>query len=280
MPAPSKEFLLAALRRSERKDENGRTEMGWRSPEGRVFGIRKRAEGLHLFEYVPSGRMALEGSSGENLYVDWEGHEEAKRNPNGYMAAARNAGHDPETFVMFGSGYNAYTLYFKSLEEVAEAIVAAVEANVVHDDVDRAKLADREFRRALRRRSEQERIAYGLQRSEEHRRAVSEAHGFFKGLHSMLGPLPKETRDEIMSFMNSPSVETWGRVANYVIKGLGTTMWSAWVAVDRSAPRSVDTKEGWTTFPDPEIMRHAMIQVGSADPAEEDAGWMYRGPRR
>jgi hypothetical protein len=83
-----------------------------------------------------------------------------------------------------------------------------------------------------------------------------------------------------MSFMNAPSVETWSMVANYVIKGIGMTMWSAWLQVDSSAPRSIGLEEGWTTFPDPDVMRRAMIAVGSADPVDEDAGWMYRGPRR
>lgn len=279
MPAPSQEFLIAALKRSARETD-GRSEMGWRSADGRVFGVLIGEKGMHLHEFNPNGRMVLEGADGESIYVDWERHSESYGDPNGYMAAAKAAGHDPETFVMVSSGRNEYTLYFRSLEEVAEAIRSAVEGNMRHDDVDRAKLADREFRRELRRRGERDRIAYGLQRSEDHRRAVSESHGFFKGLHSMLGPLPKETRDDIMSFMNSPSPETWGRVANYVIKGLGTTMWSAWVQVDRDAPRTKGVDGEWETFPTPELMRRAMIEIGSSDPAEEDAGWMYRGPRR
>lgn len=279
MPAPSREFLIAALKRSAR-DADGEAEMGWRSVDGRAFGVSVGPKGMHLYEFSPNGRMVLEGENGESVYTDWEGHAKAYGNPNGYMAAAKLAGHDPESFVMVSSGRNEYTLYYGSIEEVAEAIRAAVDGNRRHDDVDRAKLADREFRRELRRRNERDRIAYGLQRSEDHRRAVSESHGFFRGLHSMLGPLPKETRDDIMSFMNSPSAETWGKVAHYVIKGLGTTMWSAWLQVDRDAPRSIGVKDEWKTFPSPEVMREAMIAVGSSDPAEEDAGWMYRGPRR
>lgn len=280
MSTPGKEFLTAALKRSRRTDETGRAEMGWRSPEGRVFAVAELRGGLHLFEFVPNGRMILQGQDGENVYLDWEGHDAAFGDPNGYMTAAREAGHDPENFVMTGSGQGDYTLYYASLDEVASAILAAVLENRRHDDVDRAKLADREYRRALRRRDERDRIAFGLQRSAEHRQAVSEAHGYFKGLHSMLGPLPKETRDDIISFMNSPSTETWSRVADYLIKGAGTTMWAAWAAVDSSAPRAISDDEGWTTFPDPEVMKRAMIAVGSADPADEDAGWMLRGPRR
>jgi hypothetical protein len=279
MPAPSQEFIIAALKRSERRDD-GPTQMGWRSADGRAFGVTKRDQGLHLFEFEPNGRMVLEGADGENVYVEWDGHAQAFGDPNGYMAAASAAGLDPENFVMTGAGYNDYTLYYRTLDEVASAIRSAVDENRRHDDVDRVKLADREFRRLLRRRYERQRIEFGLRRTEDHRQAVSEAHGLFKGLHSMLGPLPKETRDDIMSFMNAPSVETWSQVANYVIKGIGMTMWGAWSRVDSSAPRSIGLDEGWTTFPDPEVMRRAMIEVGSTTPVEEDAGWMYRGPRR
>jgi hypothetical protein len=271
--------MIAALKRSARQ-KDGPAEMGWRSADGRAFGVAGREMGLHLFEFEPTGRMVLEGPDGENQYVDWEGHAQAFKDPNGYMAAARAAGHDPENFVMMGAGYNDYTLYYRTIEEVATAIRSAVDENRRHDDIDRQKLADREFRRSLRRSHERQRIAFGLRRTDDHRRAVSEAHGFFKGLHSMLGPLPKETRDDIMSFMNAPSAETWAQVANYVIKGIGVTMWGAWSQVDSSAPRSIGLEEGWTTFPDPEVMRQAMIAVGSADPVDEDAGWMYRGPRR
>jgi hypothetical protein len=279
MPAPSQEFIIAALKRSERRDD-GTTQMGWRSADGRAFGVTLRNLGLHLYEFEPNGRMVLEGADGEDLYATWDGHAQAFGDPNGYMAAARAADLDPDNFVMIGSGYHDYTLYYATLDEVATAIRSAVDENRRHDDVDRAKMADREFRRSLRRRYERERIAYGLKRAEDHRQAVSEAHGLFKGLHSMFGPLSKDIRDDIMSFMNAPSVETWSQVANYVINGAGMTMWGAWSRVDGSAPRSIGLDEGWTTFPDPAVMREAMIAVGSTAPADEDAGWMYRGPRR
>lgn len=87
--------------------------------------------------------------------------------------------------------------------------------------------------------------------------------GRFKGLRSVIGPLPDDTKYRVVGFLNRPSKASWDAVANSIVKG--RTMWQIWTNFDSNAPRSLpstDDPERWPAVPDPQRMREALVEMG------------------
>src|SRR5262245_44393306 len=116
----SKEFIAAALRRSA-KIVDGQSEMEFCAVNGRNFVVREEdSDKFFAFEFIPNGRLATPQDSGHITYSDWQGHQFVENNPNGYLAAAKADGIDPDDIIRFGSGYNVHTRYLPSIDAAAE----------------------------------------------------------------------------------------------------------------------------------------------------------------
>ncbi len=276
-PAYSKEFIAAALRRSA-KIEDGREEMEFTAINGRMFEIRKMDENRYFaYEYVPYGRIARERKDGQCDYFDWEGHEDHKDDPNGYVAAAEADGVAREELVFGGAGYGVYTRYLSSVAEAAEEFARCLRENVHYDDIDRALVDDPEFNAQIKADEDQVRRDYRAEQKAAHEAAQESEYGLFKGLYAMMGPLSDGAKQRILSFFNSPSNETWDNCARVMIKGGGTTMWSLWCETDPKAVRSLDVNGEWPKIPDADMMRVALRALGDASPVKDDEA---SAPRR
>lgn len=274
----SAEFIKAALRRSAKQSDD-RIEMTYRSNEGRDFVLREEDNGTFFaFEFIPNGRLFDEQVDVPTAYWEWDGHAAAEADPNGYMAAATADGVLREEMIRVGSGYCVYTRYLASIDEAADEFAKAIADNVRYDDLDRAKMADPEFQKHLAASEAQASVVYREHQAQMHARAVEREHGIFKGLHGMMGPLSDGAKQRILSFLNSPSNETWDDCARLMIKG-GDTMWQSWCNIDPKAPRSLDgdsSADSWPRIPDVDMIRQMLRDLGSADPAVDRSS----GPRR
>lgn len=266
-PAYSKEFVAAALRRSA-KIENGQWEMEFTAINGRMFLLREEDDGRYFAcEMIPFGRLYYERPDGNHLYVDWSGHEAAKSDPNGYVAAAEADGIPREAIISGGAGYGVYTRYLSSLDEVAQEFVRCILENERYDDIDRAKMADPEFNEKIRQSEKQACRDYRVHEQTAHEHSTEAEFGLFKGLHGMMGPLSDGAKQRLLSFFNSPSHETWDDCARLMVKG-GKTMWQLWGDVDPTAPRSLEN-DIWPKIPDADMMRSALRALGDAAPEFE-----------
>jgi hypothetical protein len=265
MSAPNygTEFIEAKLRRSA-KIIDGQSEMEFTSVNGRTFVLREEDDGTYFaFEYIPTGRLAHEREDGNYDYSDWVGHEAAKGDPNGYMAAAEAAGISRNEIVSGGAGYGVYTRYLPSITEAAEEFARCIRENERYDDLDRAKMADPEFHEELKRSEEETSKAYWASQTAAHEYSMESEVALFKGLYGMMGPLSDGAKQRLLSFFNAPSQETWDDCARLMIKG-GKTMWQLWCDVDQNAPRSLDGD--WPAIPDVEMMRNALRALGDTAP--------------
>lgn len=262
--------IATALRRSRRPSERGDSHdfsYEYRAPNGRRFEAREFDGGeFFLSEYRPTGRV---GSGG--VFRESETVAAALADPNGFLAAMRAAGVDEEGLVRSGSGLGVGSIYHPGVAEVAEAIAAAVRDNAWYDSVDRAKLADPAFQAGLRREEAAAGRRWRQEQRRAHQRAVAEGDGLFKGLHNMFGPLPKERRDAILSYLNAPSEAGWDEISRTCVKGL-TTLWQAWTEIDPAAPRSKGMDGAWPSLPDPETLRAAIRAVAGLSEHEKPEG--------
>lgn len=273
-PAYGNDFIIAKLKRSA-KQEDDYIEMEFRSINGRQFVLRDEGDGrFFAFEYQPLGRLAYELADGNYHYTDWDGHEAAKDDPNGYVAAAQQAGIDPMALILGGAGYGVYTRYLSSIEEAAEEFAACLRENRRYDDQDRAKMADPDFKLRLEAEHARGRAEFQEYNQQLHEAAVANEFGLFKGLYGMMGPLADDSKKRILSFLNTPCEETWDDVYSLMIKG-GKTMWQLWCEVDTWAVTSKGMDGHWPDIPDADMMKDALIALGESSPEE----WKMRAGR-
>lgn len=260
-------FIVTSLKKSIIHDEDGTSaEMFFRTANGRRFEVRVLGEGeLFLEEISPTGVFHLGEDPGvydPRDFKQWPRHEEFRDDPNGYADAIRNDGLDPDKMCGGGSGISVHSKFFDTLEEVAQAIIMSVHDNVRYCSIDCDLLNDENQKQRLQEFTETERKTFQETQRQLHRNALKTEHGLFKGLHTMSGPLPDDAKKRILSFLNSPSNETWDAIHGLMVKG-GTTMWQAWVAADPQAPRSNPLDGEWSTIPDPETIRSAMMELSA-----------------
>jgi hypothetical protein len=246
--------VATALRRS-RRPSGGSEEaaMEYRAPNGRRFEAREYDDGsVFVSEFKPNGIVFSGDVPGPDARV-----KPALRNPNGFSARMARLGIPDDAVVRAGGGLGLGTRYHKGIEAAAEAIVAAISSNRWYDHVDRALLADPAFKARQAEMEARGRAEWKEQARREHETAVAEGQGIFKGLHNMFGPLPKDRRDLIMSYLNAPSEKGWDAIHSTCVKGM-TTLWQAWTKVDPGAPRSRSMDGAWPAIPTPEVLRGAM----------------------
>lgn len=269
---PAQKFVANAIRRSRRPAAEGDSECAryaYMAPNGRRFEIREYEDSdapFFVSELRPNGRVYegnLDDARSARYWLEPQ-VEELLDDPNGFEAAIQDLGFDREDrgVIYNAGGLGVATIYYGTFEDVANAIVRAISANQWLDSVDRELLNSPEFQAKLREDEKQMRDLYRAEMKAHHEAALEAGSGLFKGLHNMMGePLPKEIRDRILSFLNSPTQETWEQCYSICVKG-GTTLWQAWAKVDSSAPRSRPHEGEWPSIPDAEIIKKALRQLG------------------
>lgn len=84
------------------------------------------------------------------------------------------------------------------------------------------------------------------------------------------GPLTPECRARVARFLSNPCVETWEDAYTIIISDR-FTLWSAWCAVDPTAPRTRDGDE-WERIPDEFTIRRAIrhaVEMRRVQPCPE-----------
>ncbi|MTH95676.1 hypothetical protein [Roseibium sp. RKSG952] len=260
-------FIVKSLKKSIIFDEDETSaEMSFRTTNGRRFEVGALGGGkLFLTEISPTGVFYLGKDPGVYNPADferWPRHEEFKDDPNGYADAIRGDGLDPDKMCGSGSGIGVHSKFFDTLEEVAQAIIISVNDNVRYCSTDLDLLNDEDYNQRLQKIAETEQKAFRESQRHLHRNSLKTEHGVFKGLHTMFGPLSDDAKKRILSFLNSPSNETWNAIHGLILKG-GTTMWQAWIATDPQAPRSKPLDGEWPAIPDPDTIRSAMRKLAA-----------------
>lgn len=271
-------FIVKSLERSlHQDDEDGWPGMSFCAPNGRSFVVSfPNDETYFLEELSPSGMLYFGKDPGEfkpDDFKDWPLHDQYKDDPNGYVPALRADGYSTDVMCASGSGRGVNSRYFDSLEDVAGAIIEAMNSNVRYSSDDPDLVNDEEHNR----RVEAEADLLSQQWSEFHEGlhedAKEQESGIFNGLCGMLGPLSAGAKERILGFLNSPSSETWDNAYSISLNG-GTTLWQLWMSADpANAPVSKPFDEKWEVIPDPEVIRGAMRALSGnpdIDPSEDD----------
>jgi len=268
--------IKAALLHTREPYEEGSDEfvMEYRAHNGRSFEVREYPFDGRFFlsEARPTAKLARYDESRDALrYIEDPRLEGIMDDPNAFIANARHMGIDVEEIVRTGAGIGRGTIFHGSLDEVAETVATALDANLWYDHVDHAKLADPAFQARMKRLDDEQSAAYRAEKQAMHDAAVEDEHGLFKGLHAMTGPLSDGTKKEILSYLNDPTEEGWNRIHGKIIKGF-STVWQAWLAVDRAAPMSKPADGHWPSIPDPETLRAALRKASGVDLEEGHDG--------
>ncbi|WP_018234167.1 hypothetical protein [Thioalkalivibrio thiocyanodenitrificans] len=241
----------------------------WEAPNGRIFRVREfedSAQAYFLEEMCPSGRRFSTDASGNHYdFRDDPVIERLLGDPNSFRARLNAAGISEDEVIYVGAGLGMGTIYYATLDACKAAIEAALESNTWYSGYSKelAEQQSAEYQRSGRAAAER-------QAWEDSKRALREQAmqepGFFKGCHNMFGPLSKEIKAEILSYINEPSCEQWNRIYSLMVSST-TTLWQAWVKFDPSAPTSLpagtDGEHRWPRIPEPETLIEAIKKAAS-----------------
>ncbi len=77
---------------------------------------------------------------------------------------------------------------------------------------------------------------------------------------NFFGFLAPELIARINAYLGNPTEAGWEDVYSIIIceRGLGFTLWQAWIAIDSSAPRRKGCEEPWPCYPDSFTLRRAI----------------------
>lgn len=240
-------------------------------PNGRRFEIRRfeRHDGkkeFFLAEFIPSGRILKFNSQGHCIRSDEDPRiKEAEKTvgPNGFLDEMRRIGIDPKTMGFYGGGLGVFTIYLYSLEECAEAIAKAIDQNVRYKHCIDPNTLPAPSKIKMERMESAASHAYWEAESRASDLAWRNGEGLFAGCYSsMSGEIAGEFKKAILSYLNAPSQEMWVSIRGYIIAG-HVTLWQAWCAVDKDAPRS-----GLEGFPSSEVLRNAIRKAAEDRKAE------------
>lgn len=255
----------------------------WEHANGRSFEIMPDDEHpgmVYITEMPPydrygiiltteAGRKDEYGDLPDEIKGAW------KADPNGYEQIIRTRLSDAAYSLRASHPFRQY-LSTRSRPmtpvEAVEAISDAIDTNRVYQPTITPLKLNREELQAVAAQRNASSKEHAEQTVSEYQSSMSEdIPALFRGLRNPLGPLPKDCRDRLLSFYNSPSLENWDNVARLIISsGRYNTPWGIWISIDPAAPRSLNMNGDWPRTPDRDTFIK-ILEVASTDPKRSTA---------
>jgi hypothetical protein len=206
---------------------------------GRLFDVRCFEDGSNFVaEYLPTD---------DNL------RNSVKENPNDSLNIFSNSGFDTEDICRMSGGLGRSTIYHDSFQKIILEICGAIENNVIVKN----SLTEEERNEKLGEIGLAQEAVTDAENSVSYwfnmANSGAKNSGIFNGTSNMFGPLSKDIKDRVLSFINNPSVETWSECYSIIIAG-HNTMWQIWCNYDCEAPRGLSEEGVWPSIPDPKKM--------------------------
>lgn len=203
---------------------------------GRLFAICAEDDGRYFVsEFLPNDPEIL---------------DLIRADPNATQQIRDQRGVDRESLAFFAGGYGLGTIYHPGLDAAVDAIVDAIDSNVVLKDcLTPEERAEQLGPKGLAREAVAEAEASVAYWQDQARRPGSQG-SILDGAKSMLGPLGDDAKKRILSFLNDPSVATWDDCCSLIVDGR-RTLWQLWTDHDETAPRAVADGE-WPRIPSPD----------------------------
>ena len=208
--------------------------------QGRTFYVEYYGpRGLFkAYEIQPSGVVFRGGDPANPANYDRSHVDDIKKvyqeNPNALAAFCESRGIDPDQLVGGGTGHGIGTIYQDSLEEAIEVVLAAIENN--RPLISWRAPEPKEPTIGERRAELQDALRFWqgnrLPDPASPSLLADKANGFGQALK-------KEYRDEIMGYLNRPTLKKWESVRNILVTPLDT-VWQVMVKHDPSTPRGGD----------------------------------------
>jgi hypothetical protein len=82
-----------------------------------------------------------------------------------------------------------------------------------------------------------------------------------QSFHNYFGRLSPEIIKRLQRVIEHPTQDTWDDAYTIILRsdiGLGLTLWQAWIAIDKLAPRSRPLDVPWPRIPDSWTLRRAL----------------------
>lgn len=237
----------------------------WTAPNGRRFCVVDFGDRYLLREFRPSGHLMKNGS------VDVHEGELAlmlyRSSPSGFYANLPDGVQRDQLHYRLGPYHPQVSKTYPSLEDVKAAIHEALEADDWYEACDEERAMARGSTPQLPPSKE---LAVWILRLKELAVGDRDAPELFRGMLSEDGPISAETQRAWLAYLNGPSAETWGAVANQVVMGMtGETAWQVWRRHDRTAPgRPAASHAPWRSWPSPDDMRRHLAQSREEDVRE------------
>lgn len=228
----------------------------------RQFQAFRNKDLFFLVEVTPSNRIAEFNKQGYCISSKEDPRLsaiEASSGPNYFIEECHRLGINPEGLIFDVPSYSKDSVFHDSLDGCASEIARAITANVRYVSRTFAPLSEADVaeQQRLETRSKKQFWDFARQAAIA---AKEHSAGIFNGCHNMGGgPLSKETKDRILSYLNNPSNDLWNDVRGAVVVG-GTTLWQAWVAYDVQASRS-----GNKGFPSADALRESIRHAVDAN---------------
>lgn len=260
----SRRSLLNAIARLQDRIEGGK--VCWRHANGRTFEITPDDQEPDKVRVIENEPRLYDVICLNRIWWD---------DPNGYEKAYRSWSclpyqepsiRDKSLFKSFKSRLRIISL---PVEDTIDAVSDAIDQNRVYRPLitpfvlnynDLRSQVKRENMQRIRNRNE---YYYSKQiKQKEIENVYEQSMGadipyFFRGIRNEGGPICEDGRNCLLSFFNSPSIDTWDKVADFIISydiiNGDRTVWEIWISLDPSAPRSLNEDGDWPKIPDKEM---------------------------
>lgn len=265
----SRSTIAAILYRSASEapgDQFGDKLMRYRAPNGRRFNVY-RADGMfYLCESTPNGLRKQYGPGGSPAFAVDERIQEVlkEKDPNGFQHRLQELGYSDRdvvrTYELLSRDMIDFFPCYDNLDHVIDEIQNAIDNNVWLE----LDFLNPNHVSKVQREQEDEDAASDFFDKLTNLQSVSikTAPEMFQGLFSLSGPLSKEERLQILSFLNDPSQDNWKAICNMAVKG-SVNLWEAIRIVDPDAP--LMDGSGWQPIPEADELRSYLREIGDYD---------------
>lgn len=236
----------------------------YRAPNGRCFVIYEDNAAFYLAEAIPDGRRCRK-SPQYKTPVYWDDTRITtllkKNDPNGFLKATQAIRARDDEIARVCAIFSKALPKFRSLDEVVEAILEAIDENRWINSGTKKTLYQppplpwRTKAPADPEKQMRERVEYLNKLSQ------ATDPKFFRGLFNTAGPLPLKHRQALQEYMKAPSPEAWREVCDINVK-LTLPLWRAIMIVDQGAP----LMGGLSSYsPRADELKKYLRKIGEAD---------------